>query len=67
MSYTVVLEELVSRPVGYIDRILKGQSPAGLPVQAPTKYELAINLNTARELGLTVPATLSAVADKVIE
>ncbi len=67
MSYTVVLEELVRKPVGYIDRILKGGAPSDLPIQAPTKYELAINLATARTLGLTVPPTLAAIADKVIE
>jgi ABC-type uncharacterized transport system substrate-binding protein len=67
MCYAVDLPDLWRRSASYVDRVLKGEKPSDLPVQAPTKYELVINLTTAKALGITIPPILLARADEVIE
>jgi len=67
LSYGPDRTDLYRRAAGYVDRILKGEKPADMPVQAPTKYQLVINLKTAKALGLDVSVHLQQIADEVIE
>ena len=67
MSYGTDTADQFRGAATYVDRILRGEKPGDLPVQEPTKYELVINLKTAKGLGLTLPLSLSAAADEVIE
>jgi putative tryptophan/tyrosine transport system substrate-binding protein len=67
MAYAVDVPDLMHRAAGYIDRILKGEKPAELAVQQPTRFNLVINLKTAKALGLSVPETLLVIADEVIQ
>jgi putative ABC transport system substrate-binding protein len=67
MSYGPDPYDIFRRAASYIDRILRGEKPSELPVQQPTKFEFAVNLKTAKALGLTIPDKLIALADEVIE
>ena len=67
ISYGPDLRDIVRRAAPYVDRILRGAKPADLPVQVPVKFEMAVNVKTAKALGLTVPASLLLRADEVIE